>query len=377
MRLQVFHPIYAREAAISHICMSLCAGMEEGGLDVRMVVPGQDCTLRRSFVQSPLSTSVSRLAYRFLSEKRVVSLVARSFLRSLQSGDVVYLWPGTPRWVYEAVKDKGLVLVMERINTHRRTAKAILDDAYARLGLHPSHQFTEEAIADEDAKLALADLVFSPSPAVTASLVRAGIEVTKIIQSSYGWDPVRLGARAQSPRVDGPFTALFMGRVCVRKGAHHLLEAWAGAGVAGKLVMFGRCDEEIERHCRTLLNRKDVDARPYTSDVASAYASADAFIFPTLEEGSPLVVYEAMASWLPIVTTPMGGGELVRNEQDGFVVAPHDVGQLIEAIRRAASDRKALDQMRRSARDRAQDFTWSSVGQRRANLLRGVLALPA
>ena len=126
-----------------------------------------------------------------------------------------------------------------------------------------------------------------------------------------------------------------------------------------------------------MLDRTDVDARPYTSDVASAYAGADVFIFPTLEEGSPLVVYEAMASSLPIVTTPMGGGELVRHETDGFVVEPHDVGQLIDAIRRAASNRNALDQMRRSARDRAQAFTWSSVGQRRANLLRSVLAMPA
>jgi glycosyltransferase involved in cell wall biosynthesis len=347
--------------------------MREGGLDVRMVVPGHDPTLQRPFVESPFPTSFNSIAYGLFSERSVVSFTAWTFLRSLRSREVVYLWPGTPRWLYERVKEKGLVLVAERINTHRRTAKAILDDAYARLGLVPTQQFTEESIADEEAKLALADLIFSPSPAVTASLISAGIDARKIIRSSYGWEPRRLGGKERPVRTDDSRIFLFMGRVCIRKGAHLLLEAWARAGVKGKLILVGEIDDEIRRLSGPLLARADVEARPYTPDVASVYANADVFVLPTLEEGSPLVVYEAMASSLPVVTTPIGGGELVRNEEDGLLIEPQDVVRLTEAIRRLALERETIERMRESARVRAQRFTWSSVGKRRAELLRSAL----
>lgn len=379
LRVRVFHPIYARNAAISHICMSLCAGMIEAGADVRMVVPGREKSLNKPFVSSAFPTSLNGLAYRLFSPDRVVSLSARVFLRSLRRGDVAYLWPGTPLWVYQAVKDLRCPLVMERINTHRRTARRILTDAYARLGMSPPSAYSDEAIADEDAKLALADAVFSPSPCVTDSLVDSGVPASKIIQSSYGWDPARLGvppvaseteASAGPTRpADAPFTALFMGRICVRKGAHLLLEAWEQSGVSGRLRLVGRLDDEVRDRCAKWLARPDVDALPYTNDVASVFADADVFAFPTLEEGSPLVVYEALASGLPVLTTPMGAGHVVRQCVEGRIVPPQDVAALAETLRVMAAARSETASMRGRARMRAAEFTWSRVGRRRAEQL--------
>ena len=56
----------------------------------------------------------------------------------------------------------------------------------------------------------------------------------------------------------------------------------------------------IAESCSSILLRSDVIHRDYTSDISLAYREADFFAFPSLEEGSPLVTYEAMANGLPV-----------------------------------------------------------------------------
>ena len=63
--------------------------------------------------------------------------------------------------------------------------------------------------------------------------------------------------------------------------------------------------------CSRILARSDVIHRDYTSDIALAYREADFFAFPSLEEGGPLVTYEAMANGLPVLTSPMRAGGVV------------------------------------------------------------------
>ena len=70
----------------------------------------------------------------------------------------------------------------------------------------------------------------------------------------------------------------------------------------------------------------------YTRDIAFAYREADFFAFPSLEEGSPLVTYEAMANGLPVLTSPMGAGGIVRDGKDGIIVSPYDEEALVTGL---------------------------------------------
>ena len=92
--------------------------------------------------------------------------------------------------------------------------------------------------------------------------------------------------------------------------------------------------------------------------LADLYRQADVFVFPTLIEGLGLVVLEAMASGLPVITTPNGPGDVVRDGIDGFVVPIRDSGAITEKLEflRAHPDRRA--EMGRNARERALSFTW-------------------
>ncbi|MEG4235840.1 glycosyltransferase family 4 protein [Microcoleus sp. Pol11C3] len=93
------------------------------------------------------------------------------------------------------------------------------------------------------------------------------------------------------------------------------------------------------------------------------------FAFPSLEEGSPLVTYEAMANGLPVLTSPMGAGSIARDGKDGIIVSPYDEEALVTGLQQLAGCAELRLRMSDSARSRAQEFTWEKVARRRAELV--------
>ncbi|MEG4855636.1 glycosyltransferase family 4 protein [Microcoleus sp. B5-D4] len=107
----------------------------------------------------------------------------------------------------------------------------------------------------------------------------------------------------------------------------------------------------------------------YTSNIALADREADFLAFPSLEEGSPLVTYEAMANGLPVLTSPLGGGSVIRDGKDGIIVSPYDEKALVAGLQHLAGCALLRLRMSDSARERAQEFTWEKVARRRAELV--------
>jgi glycosyltransferase involved in cell wall biosynthesis len=78
---------------------------------------------------------------------------------------------------------------------------------------------------------------------------------------------------------------------------------------------------------------------------------------PSYAEGVPNVVLEAMASSLPIVTTPVGGlPDILKNEQTALFVEPGDVGAISDAILKLLTDREFSNALASAAFQRAVDF---------------------
>jgi len=73
--------------------------------------------------------------------------------------------------------------------------------------------------------------------------------------------------------------------------------------------------------------------------VKSEYSKADLFILPSFAEGVPVVLMEAMASGVPVISTRITGiPELIESGKEGLLVPPSDVDSLVEAIRRLLGD---------------------------------------
>ncbi len=370
MQIRAVYPYYATGFGVSHTCLSICEQLQSPEVRCELTWAASDAQMRREFTVDAVPPWLKRVAYRFDGTSgRIKRWAESTFVGRLRPGDVAYIWPGTSIDVYRAARDRGATIIGERINCHRGTSMRILDAAYRRLGLPPAHGITHESLLDETEKLRMCKYIFSPSPPVTQSLLDAGFSRDVVLQATYGWDPVRMNSEGPGlEKVEG-LHALFVGRACVRKGVDLLATAWTRAEVRGRLSLVGAIDREISDVCSEAMKTGGMKSISFMPNVAAAYKSADVFLFPSLEEGSPLVLYEAMAAGLPSVLSPMAAGEVARHGVDCLVVDPLDSAGWVDAIRRIAGDPDLRRSLGEQAKVRAQEYTWEKVGRRRLALL--------
>jgi len=97
-------------------------------------------------------------------------------------------------------------------------------------------------------------------------------------------------------------------------------------------------------------------------ELASAYASADAFIFPSRTETLGLVLLEAMAAGCPVVAANSGGiPDIVTNGENGFMFDVDDPDGAITATKRLLDAQGEREQMRANARKEAERWGWAAA----------------
>jgi glycosyltransferase involved in cell wall biosynthesis len=95
------------------------------------------------------------------------------------------------------------------------------------------------------------------------------------------------------------------------------------------------------------------------TELATAYASADIFLFPSTTDTFGNVILEAQASGLPVVVSDSGGPkELVADKANGLITKSHDVEDFTRAIRELVADRALRERMANAARDSVTDRSW-------------------
>jgi glycosyltransferase involved in cell wall biosynthesis/predicted metal-dependent phosphoesterase TrpH len=95
------------------------------------------------------------------------------------------------------------------------------------------------------------------------------------------------------------------------------------------------------------------------TELATAYASADIFVFPSTTDTFGNVILEAQASGLPVIVSDSGGPkELVAHKANGLITKSHDVEDFTDAIRALVTDQTLRERMANSARDSVIDRSW-------------------
>lgn len=139
---------------------------------------------------------------------------------------------------------------------------------------------------------------------------------------------------------------LYVGQLITRKGVRYLIEAYGELkkdykDVCLMLVGDGPLRIELEESCAKH-RIKDVHFLGNKSyeELPKYYSMADIFVLPTLEDIWGLVVNEAMACGLPVITTKAAGCavDLIVPGGNGFIVDEADAGQLCSAMRKIISD---------------------------------------
>ncbi len=144
---------------------------------------------------------------------------------------------------------------------------------------------------------------------------------------------------------------LFVGGEFNRKGGPGLVRAFDRVADRAELLLVTDADVPA---AAGVLQRRGI--RPGTAELREAYASADVFCLPTQGDCSPLVIAEAMAAGLPVISTPVGAiPETVRDGKTGILVPAGDDGALAEAMVRLVEDRGLRARMGAASREAARD----------------------
>jgi glycosyltransferase involved in cell wall biosynthesis len=210
----------------------------------------------------------------------------------------------------------------------------------------------------KDAELGLADIVVVPCAWAAASLQHSKVGSRKTtIKIPYGTPANEVPSKTE--RTDAPFTVLFAGQVGLRKGIPHLLEAWKRLGLKNAQLWLAGSMNLDNGYLREVSESAEYLGKLSRVRLLEAMRRADLLVFPSLAEGFGLVIGEAMASGLPVLTTTHTGGvELITDGHDGWLVEAHDSQALQERIEWAAHHRDELFEMGRRARLRAEQWTW-------------------
>lgn len=299
--------------------------------------------------------------------KRIAEII---FFLSLKKNDIVYLWPDVTLNLYKMVKRKGCILITERINTIMLTSKKLLDSEYIANGLQPSHDITQQRIEEEIECMKLADYIFSPSTAVTQSIIDIGVMKEKIIETSYGLKKEQLLLTSVKQKNNKKLTVLFVGTICIRKGVHLLLQAWNKLDVDAHLRIVGRISSELNNIVENALyNDTSIEYIPFVEDLLPIYEDSDIFVLPSIEEGSPLVTYLALGASIPIVASHMGAGGVITNGQEGFIIEPHDIDNFSRVLKIMLENEELRLKMKMNARKTAENYTWDKVAHQRGKEL--------
>lgn len=169
-----------------------------------------------------------------------------------------------------------------------------------------------------------------------------------------------LFAREYRPRAK---RLLFVGQWLSMKGTRDLADAFARLHQLYpdlELVCAGTmASEETVRQSflPEIGERVKVLPRVSKSKLRELHRESDLFVFPTLSEGFSLALIEAMASGLPIVTTPVGASVDILQDRESVVFCPpHDSEAIMNAVSELINDRVRRAELGRSAQRAAEKY---------------------
>jgi glycosyltransferase involved in cell wall biosynthesis len=212
--------------------------------------------------------------------------------------------------------------------------------------------------------LKLCDRIIAVSEGIRGELVKNGIDGSRIevIQNAVGpsadrddfyW---RSQKRQMFPGDSDEFIIGFVGRLSEEKGVGFLIEAAAALADEGarfKLVIVG--DGPAKRDLEQLAKSRGLGTRTlftgFQENIDSWLKSFDAFVLPSLTEGTPMAMLEAMAFALPVVATAVGGvPKVLKNGCNGLLVPAANVAALTRAMKKLWEDPGLRSELGREGR---------------------------
>jgi len=238
----------------------------------------------------------------------------------------------------------------------------------ARMATHHNLSFMRP-VADYLTRLVFnwADYSLAPSKLIQREMLELGVHEVGLWKR--GVDAERFHPRFKNDEMrmrlsDGnPDDTLmvYVGRLSHEKQVHQfkdILERVPNTRLA--IVGGGPSNDELKAHFAG--TKTNFVGYLHGEELSQAYASADMFVFASALETFGLVVVEAMAAGLPVVSSRVGGiPDVIKEGVNGYSFDVGDIDSMVEGVRQIASDRANMKQMGIDARAFAETQSWGAM----------------
>lgn len=308
-------------------------------------------------------------------------VVARS-LPTPQNAAVraVYAYEDGALQSFRAARRCGMTCLYDLPIAHWRTLRSVLAEEAERkpewaatmTGLQDSARKLER----KDQELALADRVIVASSFTRRSLEDHFGDALDIRVTPYGApEPTVTAPHPRQP--DEPLHVLYAGHLSQRKGIAYLFEAVRQVDFPWRLTLAGPRPAESCAALDTALRHpacRWLGSIPHAK-LLQEMSGAHVFVFPSLIEGFGLVITEAMAAGLPVITTPhTAGPDLIAEGIDGHLVPIRDPNAIAAHLAELYDDEDRRYRMAEAALAKAASLPWSDYEAEIAALLKRAIA---
>lgn len=269
--------------------------------------------------------------------------------------------------LFRVLKDKAprIKCIMDNAHPNRHYLYKSYHDNWNCVGefsrtLEACGYLTDAKLSEKFGKeVLMADYHIVASTYSTKALEYEGIASNRIFRIPYGVDSNKF-IKPNREYNNCKLNVLFVGEVNQRKGIRQILEAARIINSSDiKFDIIGTGKE----YCADLYTPYEhfvhFQGRVPYDVLLEKFSSSHIFIFPTMGEGFGLVLLEAMAAGLPVITTKnCGGADIVLEKENGFLIDVGDTDALVEKILWFKNHPKENERMSMNAISTAQKYTW-------------------
>jgi glycosyltransferase involved in cell wall biosynthesis len=303
-------------------------------------------------------------AHLYWFDEALLKDLGRWLTRSLDPNwtDIFHALDGVGPEPGRKIKSAGKLWICDRGSTHIVAQKQLLDDEYALWNVPPP-EFSAHRLERCVAEYEESHAVTVPSQFARRSFLQQGISADRIFVCPYGVD---LSEFRPAPKRDQIFRVLQVGQITVRKGIGHLLRAVEPLVRKGKveLWLIGETDSSVTRLLQQYSGIFELKGIIPRKNLWQYYSQASVLVLASIEDGFGLVLSQAMACGLPIIsTTNTGAEDLFTDGVEGFIVPIRSPESIREKIQWMIDNPALRDQMAAAALERVKTLGgWDRYG---------------
>ncbi len=328
----------------------------------------------RNFLAHGLAVKIINLLGGSGGRVRLEAILHRSFSRWAARTlgglkmDAVHSFSGVSEEIFQRFRPGNPVRSLVRGSAHIRTQARLLAEEQHRCGVAIQGP-SEWRIAREMREYQLADLVIVLSSFAARSFLEEQFpeERLRILRlgsdtSRFRPDPGVIQARCHRIVSGEPLRILTVGSFTYQKGMHDLARVSERLRGRFKFRFVGDYPAETRALRRRCGNRIEFVARQPQFALPRQYRDGDLFVFPTIEDGYAVVLAQALASGLPVLTTPnCAGPDLIDQGKNGWVLPIRSPEAFIDCLEWCDARRHEVARMVYNTAQNYQPRDWAQV----------------